>query len=86
MFITVPIKTLNEALDLVVTLDLDGGDMAQGKLVEIDDSMNVVLEDAKVTKRNSQQVPKKSMFIRGARINFFVLPPALKFAPFLKTE
>lgn len=84
MVVTIPIKTLNEAVNLVLTLDLDNGDMIRGTLVEVDDSMNVVLDNVLLTARNGEQKSKKSVFIRGSRINFFVLPPALKFAPFLQ--
>lgn len=83
MFVTVPIKTLHEAVNLVVTLDLDNGSSVRGRLADIDDHMNATLADVEVTKRDGVATREKSVFVRGSKVNFFILPPALRFAPFL---
>eukprot|EP00866_Antonospora_locustae_P000441 jgi/Antlo1/441/1771 len=83
MEVTAPIKTLHEAVNLVVVLDLDNGSMIRGRLVDIDDAMNATLEDTELTRRDKTTQHEKSMFVRGSAINFFVLPPAIRFAPFL---
>lgn len=83
MEVTVPIKTLHEAMNLVVMMDLDNGSMIRGRLVDVDDAMNATLEDAEITKRDKTTRREKIMFVRGSAINFFVLPPALRFVPFL---
>lgn len=86
MEVTVPIKTLHEAVNLVVVLDLDNGGMIRGRLVDVDDAMNATLEDAELTRRDGTTLREKSVFVRGSTINFFVLPPALRFAPFLQRK
>lgn len=83
MTVTIPIKVLHEAVGLVVTLDLENNSTVCGRLASIDDSCNVVLEDVEIEESSGRKSARKSIFVRGSRINFFVLPPALKFAPFL---
>ncbi|ADM11217.1 small nuclear D3-like ribonucleoprotein [Encephalitozoon intestinalis ATCC 50506] len=81
MGVTIPLKLLHEAQGFVVTVETNSGDMYRGQMKEVDDYMNIILTDAVVTS-NSSCIPRKEVVIRGSSIRFFVLPPALKFAPF----
>ncbi|KAG5859343.1 small nuclear ribonucleoprotein [Encephalitozoon hellem] len=81
MAVTVPLKLLHEAQGFVVTVETNNGDMYRGRMKEVDDYMNVVLDEVTVTSHSSC-MPKKEVVIRGSSIRFFILPPALKFAPF----
>lgn len=85
MTISIPIKLLYEALDLKITIDLTNGDSLTGTLVDLDDYTNVFLEDAVILRNNESKIVK-SIYVKGSEINFFILPPALKFVPFLKNK
>ncbi|KHN70104.1 small nuclear ribonucleoprotein [Ordospora colligata] len=82
MAVSVPLRLLYESQGLAVSIETDSGCMYQGVLKEIDDYMNVELVDVSVYSKDGLQ-RKKEVFIRGSAIVLFVLPPALKFAPFL---
>ncbi|RVD92010.1 hypothetical protein TUBRATIS_15040 [Tubulinosema ratisbonensis] len=85
MSISDPIKLLYEALNLKITIDLENGDSLTGNLVDLDDHMNVFLEDAVIINDKGTKIVK-SVFVKGSEINFFILPPALKFVPFLQKK
>lgn len=85
MPITVPLKLLHEAQGFIVTIETSNGDMYKGRMKEVDDYMNVVLDEVTVTSPGSC-LPRKEAIIRGSSIKFLVLPPALKFAPFFGKE
>lgn len=81
MPVTVPLKLLHESQGFVVTVETSNGSMHRGCMREVDDYMNVILDDVVTTSKSSSQ-SRKEVVIRGSSIRFFVLPPALKFAPF----
>lgn len=81
MGMEVPLKALHEAQGLVVTVETTAGDTYRGCMKEIDDYMNVVLEDVVAVATGMRSV---QIVLRGSSIRFFVLPPALKFAPFFE--
>nr|AGE96001.1 small nuclear ribonucleoprotein d3 [Encephalitozoon cuniculi] len=83
MAVTVPLKLLHESQGFIVTVETSSGDMYRGRVREVDDYMNLVLDDVVVTSNNSS-LSRKEVLIRGSSIRFFVLPPALKFAPFFE--
>lgn len=83
MSVTVPLKLLHESQGLVVTIETSSGDMYRGHMKEVDDYMNVILEDVSIVAGGSKHLKCTQALVRGSNIRFFVLPPALKFAPFL---
>ncbi|KAG2393946.1 hypothetical protein C9374_003710 [Naegleria lovaniensis] len=82
--IGIPIKLLHEAESHIISLETKSGEIYRGNLVEAEDSMNVQLTDVTVTHRNGQQSSMNTVYIRGSKIRFFVLPDILQKAPMFK--
>ncbi|EDQ88798.1 uncharacterized protein MONBRDRAFT_32618 [Monosiga brevicollis MX1] len=82
--ISVPIKIMHEGEGHVVTIELKNGEIYRGKLVEAEDNMNSQLRDVTFTARDGQVAHVESVYIRGSKIRFFVLPDMLKNAPMFK--
>jgi small nuclear ribonucleoprotein D3 len=84
--IGIPIKLLHEAQGLLVTLELKSGQTYRGKLIEIEDSMNVQLREVTMMDRQGQTTVMENVFLRGSQIRFFIIPDNLKFAPYLSIK
>ncbi|EFC41611.1 predicted protein [Naegleria gruberi] len=82
--IGIPIKLLHEAESHIISLETKSGELYRGKLIEAEDSMNVQLVDVTVTHRNGQQSAMNTVYIRGSKIRYFVLPDILQKAPMFK--
>ncbi|KCZ81863.1 hypothetical protein H312_00762 [Anncaliia algerae PRA339] len=82
---SIPFKLLYESLNLKISLDMKNGSSITGILIELDDLMNIQLKNA-IILTNSTSKLVKSIYLRGSEINFFVLPPAMKFTPILLKE
>ena len=54
MSIGVPIKLLHEAKNHIVTLELNSGDIYWGYLIEVDDTMNCLLENVQHTNKSGE--------------------------------
>jgi small nuclear ribonucleoprotein D3 len=80
----IPVKLLHEAEGHVVTCELVNGEMYRGKLVEAEDNMNALFVDVQYTDRSGKTSHLESVYIRGSKIRYFVLPDMLKHAPMFK--
>jgi len=85
MVIGVPIKLLHEAHGLHVTVELQTGQSYRGRLVSIEDNMNVQLKEVTLTARNGQQSALEHVFLRGSQVRFFAIPDNLRHCPEIKT-
>lgn len=83
--IGVPIKILHEAHGLHVTVELQTGQLYRGRLVSIEDNMNVQLKEVTMTSRDGQQTAMDHVFLRGSQVRFFVLPDNLRHCPEIKS-
>eukprot|EP00331_Platyophrya_macrostoma_P000709 CAMPEP_0176408522 /NCGR_PEP_ID=MMETSP0127-20121128/1998_1 /TAXON_ID=938130 /ORGANISM="Platyophrya macrostoma, Strain WH" /LENGTH=129 /DNA_ID=CAMNT_0017787817 /DNA_START=76 /DNA_END=465 /DNA_ORIENTATION=+ len=77
----IPMKILLDAVGTHVYLELETGETYEGRLVNVEDSLNVLLEDA--TKKTKVGHPShlERVYVRGSNIVFFQLPDALKTSP-----
>lgn len=82
--IGVPIKFLHEAKDMIVSVELNTGQLYRGKLSEIEDNMNLQMKEVIMTAKNGQTTAMEYVFIRGSTVKFIVLPDNLRHAPVLK--
>ena len=80
----IPVKLLHEAEGHVVTCELNNGEMYRGKLMEAEDNMNSQFVDVQYTDRSGKTSHLESVYIRGSKIRFLVLPDMLKHAPMFK--
>ena len=84
MSISVPIKLLHEAENHVVTIELKTNDMFRGYLMEAEDTMNVRLDDVKMTGRDGKVTHLDQLYLRGSQIKFIIVPDMLKNSPMFK--
>lgn len=82
--IGVPLKILYEAIGLIVSIELETGQLYRGKLSAVEDNMNIQLKDVTVTHKDGHVTAAEQCFIRGSHIRFFVLPDNLRHAPMFK--
>ena len=82
--IGVPIKLLHEAHSLIISVELITGQIYRGKLVSVEDNMNVQLKDVTLTQRDGEAKLLEQVFLRGSHIRFFALPDNLRHAPMVK--
>lgn len=84
MSISVPIKLLHEAENHVVTIELKTGEMFRGYLMEAEDTMNVRLDDVKITSTDGKMSHLNQVYLRGSQIRYIIIPDMLKNAPMFK--
>ncbi|OAF65944.1 hypothetical protein A3Q56_06333 [Intoshia linei] len=84
MSVGIPIKVLHEAQGLTVTVETRINEVYRGKLVGAEDNMNVLMVDVSKTFRDGKVTHVDTIFIRGSKINFIILPGMLKNAPMFK--
>ncbi|KAL3309416.1 Small nuclear ribonucleoprotein Sm D3 [Cichlidogyrus casuarinus] len=84
MSVGVPIKILHDAEGHVITLESVDGEVYRGKLVEAEDNMNVHMANLIMTTREGRTVNMDSIYIRGSKIRFFILPDMLKNSPMIR--
>ena len=82
--ISVPIKLLHEAESHVVTIELKSGEMFRGYLMEAEDTMNVRLDDVKMTGKDGKVTHLDQLYLRGSQIKFIIVPDMLKNSPMFK--
>eukprot|EP00051_Salpingoeca_urceolata_P027305 m.480880 g.480880 ORF g.480880 m.480880 type:complete len:131 (-) comp21983_c0_seq1:206-598(-) len=82
--IGIPIKLLHEAEGHVVTVELKTGETYRGKLIEAEDNMNTQMREITYTSREGRVSQLDTVYIRGSKIRFFILPEMLKNAPMFK--
>lgn len=86
MSVAIPIKLLNEAQSYTVTVELTSGSTYRGKLVQVEDNMNIQLEDVVVTSREGQVSHLEHVYVRGSHVRMFVLPEMLQNAPMFRPD
>lgn len=84
MSVGIPIKLLHEAKNQVVTVELKTGEMYRGHLIDVDDTMNCLLEKVQFTAQSGEQEFLNKIYVRGSKINFVIVPDMLKYAPMFK--
>ena len=84
MSVGVPLKILNEAIGLIVSIELETGQLYRGKLVSVEDNMNVQLREVTVTHRDGHVTASEQCFLRGSHIRFLILPDNLRHSPVFK--
>lgn len=82
---SIPLKVLYDALGMVVSLEVVNGEVYQGTLTELQDTMNVLLKDATKTSKSGRVTKMESVLVRGSMIVFFELPDRLLMSPALLT-
>jgi small nuclear ribonucleoprotein D3 len=84
MTIGVPIKLLHESAGHIVTVELKTGGLYRGKLLDVEDNMNVQLKDIAFTSREGRVRQLDQVYIRGSQVRYFIVPDMLKNAPMFK--
>jgi small nuclear ribonucleoprotein D3 len=79
--IGIPVVLLHESEALLVTVELKTGDVARGWLMKAEDCWNMQLKDVTLTDHAGNDRQLKTLYIRGDRINFVVLPDILSESP-----
>ena len=70
---------LQESEALLITVELKSGDTARGWLLKAEDSWNLQMKDVTLTNaEDGVERQLKSMYIRGDRVRFIVLPDILE--------
>lgn len=85
MKLSVPFKVLYDCEGLQLTVETDIN-VISGKLIQVDDCMNLTLDDAIISNYENEKTKVDRIFIRGAQIQFIILPPILKYSPYLQNE
>lgn len=80
----VPVKLLYEAQGLIISVELETGQLYRGKLVGIEDNLNLQLREVTITHRDGHTTAAEQCFLRGSHIRFVVLPDNLRHAPMFK--
>lgn len=81
MAIGIPIKLLHESQGLTITVELTTGQIYRGRLLTIEDSMNMQLREVTVTARDGQLSQMPQCFIRGSSVRLIQVPENLRHAP-----
>ena len=80
--ISIPLVLLHESAALLITVELKSGDTARGWLLKAEDSWNVQLKDVTLTNaEDGKERQLKTLYVRGDRIRFIILPDMLENAP-----
>ena len=58
--------------------------MRAGKLIEVEDNMNIQLKDITFTARDGRVSHLDQVYIRGSQVRYFIVPDMLKHAPMFK--
>ena len=82
--IGIPIKVLHESKGLVVSLEMKTGQTYRGRLISVEDNMNLQLKDVTIIARDGQVSASDTVFLRGSHIRFIVVPDNLRHAPLFK--
>ena len=77
----VPLKILHDAAGAVVSVELSTGDTYKGKLVNVEDNMNIELQDVVHTNKKGEERQLPTIYLRGSNVVFFSLPEMLRLAP-----
>ncbi|KAI8893367.1 hypothetical protein BC833DRAFT_644652 [Globomyces pollinis-pini] len=75
---------LHESQGHIVTIELKTGGIYRGKLLDVEDNMNVQLKDITFTARDGRVAHLDQVYIRGSQVRYFIVPDMLKNAPMFK--
>lgn len=81
MSASIPVKLLHEGEGNTVIVELTNGEKYRGHLVESEDNMNCHLTNVTMRARDGKLSKLETVFIRGSRIRYVVLPDILKQSP-----
>ncbi|KAJ3303634.1 small nuclear ribonucleoprotein Sm D3 [Kappamyces sp. JEL0829] len=81
----VPIKLLHESQGHIVTVELKTSGIYRGKLIEVEDNMNVQLKDITFTARDGRISQLDQVYIRGSQVRYFIVPDMFKNASLFKS-
>lgn len=81
MSVGVPIKLVHEAKNHVITIEAKTGEAYRGYLVEIDDTMNCLVENCHYTGIDGKMAYFDQVYIRGSQIRFVIVPDMFRNAP-----
>lgn len=84
MSIGIPLKTLHEAVGHTVTIEMKTGELYRGRMVTAEDNMNCSLDNITYTARDGRTAQLASIYLRGSKIRFFIIPDMIKNAPFFQ--
>lgn len=82
---SLPLKLLHEAKGMEVSLEVTNGEVYNGILTDVQETMNVVLTQACKTGKAGHTTRYASVLIRGSNIVFFQLSEKLKESPTILT-
>eukprot|EP00823_Brevimastigomonas_motovehiculus_P007484 TRINITY_DN652_c0_g1_i1.p1 TRINITY_DN652_c0_g1~~TRINITY_DN652_c0_g1_i1.p1 ORF type:complete len:129 (+),score=27.44 TRINITY_DN652_c0_g1_i1:29-415(+) len=82
--IGVPIKLLHESEGHKVTVELINGEVYRGHMMDVEDNMNCQMQQVTVTARDGKISKLETVYIRGSKVRFMILPDMLKNAPMFK--
>ena len=66
MSIGVPIKLLHEARNHVINIEIKNGELFRGHLIDVDDTMNCVIENVQKTNKFGEVSIHKKIYVRGS--------------------
>lgn len=69
---------------MTVSVELQTGQTYRGKLLYVEDNMNLQLRDVTVTARDGSVKAAEQVFVRGSQVRFFVIPDNLRYSPVFK--
>ena len=81
MSIGIPIKLLHESKNHVISVELKSGELYRGHLIDIDDTMNMLLENCTHTSKIGEQKYLEKVYLRGSKVCFVIVPDMFKHAP-----
>ena len=81
MSVGVPIKLVHESKNHIITIEVKTGELYRGYLVEIDDTMNCLVENCHQTSVTGKNSYFDKVYIRGSQIRFIIVPDMFKNAP-----
>ena len=81
MSVGVPSKLIHEAKNNIITVEVKTGDTYRGFLVDLDDTMNCLIENCVQTTVDGKSIRIDQIFLRGSQIRFFIVPDMFKNAP-----
>jgi small nuclear ribonucleoprotein D3 len=76
---------LHESQGHIITLETKTGDVYRGKLMAVEDNMNVQVANITFTDRNGKVRQLDQIYVRGSSIKYFIVPDMLKNAPMFKS-
>mmetsp|Transcript_9833 Transcript_9833/g.19127 ORF Transcript_9833/g.19127 Transcript_9833/m.19127 type:complete len:92 (+) Transcript_9833:1158-1433(+) len=84
-FSEIPIKLLQEAKPFIVTIETKNGEKYRGKLKNVEENMNILLNNVIWQEQNGKTKKFQSILLRGNSVKIIILPEILKEVPILNS-